>query len=348
MGEGTGGPGADRDGALKRELDAEIESHVAMRTEELVAAGMDPDEARREALRRFGDVEEARRALLATARRRERHRRWADRLEGLGRDIVHAFRRIRRAPGFSALAVGIFALGIGATTTMFSVTDHVLLRPLPFPHPEELVALGSQAEHGEPFYQVSMGNWADWRESPTLASTGLFAATEVTVTGEGDAFRAPAAEVSGAFFETLRPRMAVGRALTEDDGQRGEDVVVVSARLWRSVLGEPGLEGRTLEVDGAGCGWSAWSPGAPPSPERWTYGSPDPGDPASAECATTSTGGQWPGWPRVSRWKARARSCPAWPRGSARATRRGSTRGVSVSSLSTSWWRATRAGSCAS
>lgn len=249
MGAQTGGyPGRDEE--LRRELDAEIEAHVAMRAEELEAGGMDPAEARTEALRRFGDMDQARRALLATARRRERRRRWAERIEGVGRDIAHAVRRMRRAPGFSLFAVAIFALGVGAATAMFSLIDHVLLRPLPFPRPDELVALGSQAEHQEPFYRVSMGNWVDWRDSRALASTGIFAATEVTVTGEGEPFRAAAVDVAGAFFETLGPVMATGRPLREEDGQSGRGTVVVSERFWHNVLGSAELDGRTLEVDG--------------------------------------------------------------------------------------------------
>ena len=251
MGEGTGMPGTSgRDAELRRELDDEIEAHVAMRADELVAGGMDPVEARREALRRFGDVEGARRTLLATARRRERRRRWARGAEGVRRDAAHAFRRIRRSPGFAALSVLIFALGVGVTTAMFAVIDHVLLRRLPFPHPEELVALGSVSERGEPFYLVSMGNWVDWRASRALASTGLFASGAVTVTGRGDAFRAPSADVAGAFFETLRPRMVAGRAFTEEDGQSRAPVAVVSERFWRGVLAGAPMDGTTLEVDG--------------------------------------------------------------------------------------------------
>lgn len=244
---GTEG-GAD---GLRRDVETEIEAHIRMRAEELEAAGMAPDEARSEARRRFGDVDEATRALLATDRRRHRRRWLSEMAEGVRQDLVHAVRQTRRSPGFSALAVAVFALGVGLSTSMFTITDHVLLRPLPFPHSGELVALGSVPEHASPFWRVSMGNWADWRESPTLASTGLYSASSVTVTGRGDAFNLPAAYVRGSFFETLRPRMVLGRPLTEADGQEEATIAVVSEEFWRSVLGaDPDVVGTSVDVNG--------------------------------------------------------------------------------------------------
>lgn len=236
---------------IRRDLDSEIEAHLEMRAEELEAAGLAPDEARAEALRRFGDVEAARKEIATAARRRARRRWWTRALEEGRRDLVLATRQAKRSPGFTVLAVVVFALGVGLSTSMFTLTDHVLLRPLPFPHAERLVALGSVLEGGTPFYRVSMGNWVDWKKSPALASTALYRTPSVTVTGVGEAFRAPVAEVRGPFFQTLGVRMSMGRALREDDGQTSAPVTVVSSAFWRGRLGaDPDVVGRTLELNG--------------------------------------------------------------------------------------------------
>lgn len=132
---------------LRRELEQEIETHVALRTDDLVAQGMSPDAACEEALRRFGDLKAARRELYASTRRREDRLKLRMLADDLARDLRLALRQVGRAPGFSAVAIAIYAVAIGLTTSMFIVVDHVLLRPLPFPEPEQLRRIG--VGHGE-------------------------------------------------------------------------------------------------------------------------------------------------------------------------------------------------------
>ena len=112
-----------------------------MRTEELEAKGLDPAAAREEALRQFGDVESVRRQTLEEEDRRRRSVKRAELRDELRQDFVHGLRILRRAPGFAALAAVTLALGIGASTAIFSVVSGVLLQPLPFDRPDELVRI---------------------------------------------------------------------------------------------------------------------------------------------------------------------------------------------------------------
>ncbi len=147
------------------ELDLELESHIAMRVADLVAAGMNPRVAREEALKRFGDFDTARARLRAGARQREAAMRHRDRLGSLMADLRYARRQAARAPGFTALASITLAIGIGATTTMFTLVDHVLMRPLPFPHAEQLLSVSGMDSSGNQISMISSADWLDWRQA---------------------------------------------------------------------------------------------------------------------------------------------------------------------------------------
>lgn len=172
---------------IERELDEEIETHIALRTEELIRRGVPPEEARAAAARRFGD-QTARNALYATARAREGRLRPVAWAESLLTDAVLALRRMRSAPGVTALTVLTFSLGIGLTTAGFTVVDHVLIRSLPYPEPHRLVSLQMVDSVGNPIEQVSSDAWLDWRARGTaLEESAIRLDRSPAVTGEDDA-----------------------------------------------------------------------------------------------------------------------------------------------------------------
>src|SRR5688500_8876669 len=159
---------------IEREVDDELEAHIALRIEHLVARGMTPEAARAETLRRLGDLPAARDALIDSVRRREGRMRFRGWVDSVRQDVTHALRQIRRAPGFSALGIVTFALGIGLTTAVVAAVDGVLLRPLPFAEPDRLIALQSVDSMGTVIEVVSADNWFDWnRDARTLEGSAI-------------------------------------------------------------------------------------------------------------------------------------------------------------------------------
>ncbi|HXD48486.1 MAG TPA: ABC transporter permease [Gemmatimonadaceae bacterium] len=219
------------------EMDLEIESHLAMRTADLVAAGRSPADARAEALRRFGDIDAARTKLHAAARHRDAALRQRHRIGALYADARYAVRQARRAPGFTALAVGALAIGIGSATAMFTLVDHVLLQPLPFPRPDRLVAVFGGASNGAPVELVSSADWLDWRRAKSFEGSAIrsFPYRRTVVTPDS-AIRIDAEDVSGNYFDVLRPRFVAGRAFTEREAQVRTPEVVISERLWNTLF----------------------------------------------------------------------------------------------------------------
>jgi predicted permease len=234
---------------IEREVDDELEAHIAMRMEHLVARGMSPEAARAETLRRLGDLPTARAALIDSVRRREGRMRFRGWLESVRQDSVHALRQIRRAPGFSALAIVTFALGIGLTTAVFAAVDGVLLRPLPYAEADRLVALQSVGESGNVIEVVSSDNWYDWhRGARTLEGSAIYMGDRTIVRAGTEGVRASYMQVSPGFFDVIRPRMLFGRGFTEEEAQTQAPVVVISEGLWRTFLGGRPFDELTISL----------------------------------------------------------------------------------------------------
>jgi len=170
-------------------------------------------------------------------------------LDSLRQDAAYALRRLRQTPGFTLVAVLTLALGIGATSAIFSIVNAVLLRPLPFPEPERLVEV-SQVWKGQPAV-YSPQNFLDVEaQAKSFERLAAIDTTGVTLTGNGAAARLEAAEVSASFFDVLRARPILGRGFVAGENEPGTKVVVLGHKPWLDRFGgEPGLVGKTVQVD---------------------------------------------------------------------------------------------------
>jgi putative ABC transport system permease protein len=226
---------------LDRELDEELQSHLQMEADRARAQGASEDEARRSARLRLGNPDRLRedsRALFGFPR-----------LEALARDTALAARRLRHSPGFTLAAVLTLALGIGANAALFALVDAVVLRPLPYPEPERLVAVREQRGGGERS-SVAPANIADYRV-PAIESLSAWHSVEMDVSGSGRPETLFGQAVSADFFAVLGTGPVLGRAfLPEEDREGGAKVVILSDGLWRSRFGgDPAIVGTTIRLD---------------------------------------------------------------------------------------------------
>jgi putative ABC transport system permease protein len=172
-------------------------------------------------------------------------------LDLLRQDLSYTGRMVRRSPGFAVTAAIIVSLGIGATTAAFSVTDFVLLRPLPFPEPDRLVKLWERTP-GYGHMELSAANYRDWKQGSTVfESLGLYHSAASNLVGTSEPLRLEGAAVSADLFPTLGVQPMIGRSFTvEDDRDGAPGTVVLSYRLWRSQFGgDPGVVGRQVLMD---------------------------------------------------------------------------------------------------
>jgi predicted permease len=163
-------------------------------------------------------------------------------------DLRYAFRVMARTPSFAAAVVGVMALGIGANTTMFSIVNAVLMRPLPFEEPDRLVRIFTRMADGEPF-EVAPGKFHDWqREAQSFEGMAMYRSREFALTGTGTARAVEAGVVGAGFFEIVRARPALGRTFREEENTLGAHrAVILSDRFWRAELGgDPDVIGRTV------------------------------------------------------------------------------------------------------
>jgi len=168
-------------------------------------------------------------------------------------DVRLAVRGLRRSPGFAVVAVVTLALGIGASTAVFTLVDGVLLKALPYPAPERLVSIQHLGRGGADQLPVSDGLYLLYRDqASSLETLALHRPTVVNLIGDGDPERIRGQSVTPSFFEVLAVDAVWGRSLTEEDGIRdAEPVVVLSHGLWQSLFGgDPDAVGRILDLSG--------------------------------------------------------------------------------------------------
>jgi predicted permease len=227
---------------------AELESHLALHTDDGIRAGLTPEEARRQALIRLGGVEQTRQA--------HRERRTLPWLDSLLQDTRYGLRTLRRTPGFTITAVLTLALGIGACTAIFSLVNAVLIRSLPYGDPNRLVYLFTPNPHIPAPPDVMSPSYADFfdlkRQSQSYADMSVFEQAVFNLSSHGSVERVGAARVDESFFTTLQSAPEFGRAIGTDDNQSGHDkVAVISHALWQSMFGgSPDVLARSLTLNG--------------------------------------------------------------------------------------------------
>ncbi len=249
-------PGAVRrllrsEAQAEEDVRAELKFHLSGRAEELEARGVPAAEARRRAEREFGDVSRIEAETRRVARSHVRRLRWRDGAERVSGDVRFALRTLRRSPLFTVMALATLALGIGATTAVFTVVDAVLLRPLPYPESDRLVVVReSNPLAGEPGGQTSPPNYRDFRAGSAGTFEGLaaFEYESPVLTGVEDPAALEALGVTGDFFDIVGVPAAVGRTPRPDDPA---GVAVLSHGFWLHRFGgAPDVVGRAIRLDG--------------------------------------------------------------------------------------------------
>src|SRR5262245_11061141 len=239
---------------LRADLDEELRFYFDMRTRELVDQGMGEADARREAVREFGDVEYTKRYCLAEDAMSSREERRTDFVAELRQDIAHSWRTFRRAPGFVTVALVTLALGIGANTAIFSVVNGLLLRDLPFGEPDRLVRVwGTNQGSGAVRSQLSAGDFVDLRtRQRSFTTLGAFSWGGGTYIGTGDPVRLAGARVDANIFTALGVRPYLGRTFAVGEDSAGVNpTIVLGFNAWRRVFGSDStIVGKSINVSG--------------------------------------------------------------------------------------------------
>jgi predicted permease len=232
------------------DLAVSIEEHIAERTEELMEDGMPRDEAAQKARREFGNV-------TVIAERGRQVWQWQT-LESVWADVRHALLRLRKSPGFSATVILTLAIGIGANTTVFSVLNSILIKPLPYPKPEQLVGVWLQAPGAAGLtnfvegLRLSPSMYFTFSEqNRTFQSLGVWIAGTANVTGLAEPEQVHTALITDGVLPSLDVPPAAGRWLSKaDQNPRGAKAVMLSYGYWqRRFGGERSAIGRSITID---------------------------------------------------------------------------------------------------
>ncbi|HEX3941631.1 MAG TPA: ABC transporter permease [Acidobacteriaceae bacterium] len=233
----------------KQDLQEEIDGHVRMAISDRIARGEPEDAARQSAMREFGNA-----PLIEEVTRETWGWMW---LERLGWDFRYAFRQMRRSPGFAVTVIGTLALGIGAATAMFTVVDHVLLRPLPYRDADRLIDITANGGDGAATFPAPWADIAQWiAQSHSFEQIAFW-------TGMGGrnfldqnttAVPVDAEKVSSNLFQTLGVKPLLGRGFVPESPGFGAakniGTIVLSDRIWKADFGgDPGVLGRTVKIN---------------------------------------------------------------------------------------------------
>ena len=239
-----------RRNTVEQELGSELRFHIERQVEENIAAGMNPQEARRAARREFGGLEQVKEECRDTRR--------ANYLENLLNDVRYGLRMLRKSPSFTFFAVAVLALGIAANSAIFSIADAVLLRPLPYREPNRLVMIMEDASaYGFPRDTPAPGNFSDWKlrnqvfdDMAAISYSGYF-----NLTGSGTPEDLAGRSVTANLFAVLGVSPVLGRDFQpEDDVPGAPSVAILSHGLWlRRFGGDPQILGKDISLNHEKC-----------------------------------------------------------------------------------------------
>jgi len=228
----------------EQETHDELRFHVEQQTAANIAAGMAPDEARRQAALQFGAVEGVKEDC--------REEKPGHRLETLCADVRYGVRMLRKNPGFAAITILTLALGIGASTAVFTLADAVVLRPLPYRSPEQLVWITEETSTGEST-GVSWPNFQDWKRLNTVFSS-MAGFRDARMSFAGETFPEPISGryVTAGYFDLIGVAPLMGRTFQPGENEvGGPEVAILSYEFWQERFGgSSGILGQTIKFDG--------------------------------------------------------------------------------------------------
>ena len=239
---------------VRRDIDDEFQFHLDMRVAELAAGGATRDAARAEAMRRFGDIRDAREYCRVMDERTIHEAQRRDWFAELGSDVRFALRQMRRSPAFTTLAVLTLALGIGATTAIFSVVHRLMLDPIPYPDGDRIVNLNRSNLQGNLYVTPTPALVDAWRKSArSLESIATFGWKDVVVAGPDEPEEMKAGTLSSSLLGVLGVKPVLGRGILPEDTKVGAPkVVVLGYGVWqRRFGGSSGALDKSLTIDGA-------------------------------------------------------------------------------------------------
>jgi putative ABC transport system permease protein len=241
---------------LDADIRDEIEFHLQTIIDKYVARGLTADAARIRAVADFGDVASAREACMEIGESQQRQHQRAERLGNLRQDIRHAARRLAKNPAFTVVTVLTLAIGLGPNIAIFNIIDSVLLKPLPYKNPDQLVGLAEtfQLQGRSGSGSVSGPNFADWRaQNRTFSVMSVSTATGSANLGDpAQPERLTTASIDAAAFPMLGVSPLRGRFFRDDETRPGgQKVVILGETLWRrKYLGDESIVGRRIKIDG--------------------------------------------------------------------------------------------------
>jgi putative ABC transport system permease protein len=234
---------------IEQEIDDELRFHLDMRAQELGAAGVSADRAEAEALRRFGNVADARAYCREQDKERTGQQRWTAVFQEAWQDATIAIRQLRNRPVFALAALLTLALGIGSNAAIYTLVNAYLIRPFPFPNDDRIASIIAGPSR-EPFPNAPRLNTVDWRQvEPIFDGTVAWDLDGFTVVGRGEPEYVDGAWVSPGYFDVLGVRTAVGRPFTTDDFRPDARVALISHALWtRRFGGDAAVVGQTVRL----------------------------------------------------------------------------------------------------